>query len=108
VQWSLVWPVVILAVIGIVQAAVIMQARSAVTEAARAAVRAEALVGSRRGDALSAARQVASPSGVREISVRISEGDGLLRAEVTGRAPFFLDAGSVHLSAGAVAVREGT
>lgn len=107
-QWSLVWPVVMLAVVGVVQAAVILQARSAVTEAARAAVRAEALVGSRPGDALDAARQVAEPSGVREIAVRIGESGGLIRAEVTARAPVLLDAGSLSLSASAVAIREGT
>lgn len=108
VQWSLIWPVVMLAVIGIVQGAVLMQARSAVTEAARAAVRAEALVGSRPGDALDAARQVAGPSGLREIAVQVREDEALVRAEVTARAPVFLDAGSVHLSAVAVAIREGT
>lgn len=107
-QWALVWPVVMIAIFGIIQAAVVMQARSAVTEAARAAVRAEALAGSRPGDALDAARQVAAPSGVRAITVRLSEADGLVRAQVTGSAPIFLDAGSVRLSAAAVAIKEGT
>ncbi|WP_257477964.1 TadE/TadG family type IV pilus assembly protein [Acidipropionibacterium jensenii] len=107
-QWALIWPVVMIAIFGIIQAAVVMQARSAVTEAARAAVRAEALAGSRPGDALDAARQVAAPSGVRAITVRLSEADGLVRAQVTGSAPILLDAGSVRLSAAAVAIREGT
>jgi Flp pilus assembly protein TadG len=108
VQWALVWPVVMLVVIGVIQGAVLMQARSAVTEAARAAVRAEAILGSRPGDALDAARQVAVPSGVRGVTVRVDEDDGLVRAEVRARAPVFLDAGSVPLQATAVAVREGT
>lgn len=107
-QWALVWPVVMLVVIGVIQGAVLMQARSAVTEAARAAVRAEAILGSRPGDALDAARQVAVPSGVRGVTVRVDEDDGLVRAEVRALAPVFLDAGSVPLKATAVAVREGT
>lgn len=107
-QWSLVWPVVMLVVIGVIQGAVLMQARSAVTEAARAAVRAEAIVGSRPGDALDAAQQVALPAGVRSVTVQVHEDEGLVRAEVSARAPVFLNAGSVPLSATAVAVREGT
>ncbi|MEE8870002.1 MAG: TadE/TadG family type IV pilus assembly protein [Acidipropionibacterium acidipropionici] len=108
VQWALVWPVMLLAVFGIIQAAVLLQARSAVTEAARAAVRAETLAGSHPGDALDAAWQVAGPSGVRDITVTVGRSGPLTTVEVRARAPILLDLASTPLSARAVGVREGT
>lgn len=98
----------LLAVFGIIQAAVLLQARSAVTEAARAAVRAETLAGSHPGDALDAARQVAGPSGVRDITVTVGRSGPLTTVEVRARAPILLDLASTPLGARAVGVREGT
>ncbi|AXE37283.1 hypothetical protein [Acidipropionibacterium virtanenii] len=97
-----------MAVFGVIQAAVVLQARSAVTEAARAAVRAETLAGSQPGDALDAARQVAGPSGVRDISVAVHRSGALTTVEVRARVPVLLDRASTPLSASAVGVKEGT
>lgn len=108
VQWALVWPLVLMAVFGVIQSAIVLQARSAVAEAARAAVRAQSLVGAQGGDALDAARQVAGPSGVHDIAVSVHGSGGLVTVEVRARAPVFLDLGSVPLRARAVAVQEGS
>lgn len=107
VQWALVWPLVALAVISVVQTALVLQARSALTEAARAAARAHAVVGARPADALTAARAVVARSGVRDLRVAVREDAGLVRVEATGQAPSIVaDLVAPRLSAHAVEPRE--
>ncbi|WP_130866534.1 TadE/TadG family type IV pilus assembly protein [Acidipropionibacterium timonense] len=108
VQWTLLWPLVLLSLLAVVQGAVVLQARSAVTEAARAAVRAQALVGSQPGDARAAAIQVCAGSGVQHLQVRTSQESGLVRVDVQATAPTLIAGPLSRVSAHAYAVREGT
>lgn len=109
VQWALIWPVVIMAVVGVVQTAVVLEARATATEAARAAVRARALHGSGPGDARHAAEQVVGPSRLEDLTVSVSSNDGLIRVDVAGRAPAVLGRLlPTRVSGHAVAIEEGS
>ena len=106
-QWSLVWPVVLLVVVAVIQTAVVLQARATVTEAARAAVRVQALRGSHAGEAEATARDVAQTSKVTDVTVTVSTTDSLVRVDVEGRAAALFGA-AVAVRGHAVAVEEGT
>ena len=106
-QWSLVWPVVLLVVVAVIQIAVVLQARATVTEAARAAVRVQALRGSHAGEAEATARDVAQTSKVTDVTVTVSTTDSLVRVDVEGRAAALFGA-VVAVRGHAVAVEEGT
>ena len=106
-QWSLVWPVVLLVVVAVIQTAVVLQARATVTEAARAAVRVQALRRSRAGEAVATARDVARASKVTDVTVTVSTTDSLIRVDVEGRAAALFGA-AVAVRGHAVAVEEGT
>lgn len=106
-QWSLVWPVVLLVVVAVIQTAVVLQARATVTEAARAAVRVQALRGSHAGEAEATARDVARTSKVTDVTVTVSTTDSLVRVDVEGRAAALFGA-AVTVRGHAVAVEEGT
>ena len=106
-QWSLVWPVVLLVVVAVIQTAVVLQARATVTEAARAAVRVQALRGSHAGEAEATARDVAQTSKVTDVTVTVSTTDSLVRVDVEGRAAALFGA-VVAVRGHAVAVEEGT
>ena len=105
-QWSLVWPVVLLVVVAVIQIAVVLQARATVTEA-RAAVRVQALRGSHAGEAEATARDVAQTSKVTDVTVTVSTTDSLVRVDVEGRAAALFGA-VVAVRGHAVAVEEGT
>jgi len=81
-QWSLVWTVVLLVVVAVIETAVVLQARATVTEAARAAVRIQALRGSHTGEAEATARDVARTSKVTDVTVTVSTTDSLVRVDV--------------------------
>lgn len=106
-QWSLVWPVVLLVVVAVIQTAVVLQARDTVTEAARAAVSVQALRGSHAGEAEATARDVARTSKVTDVTVTVSTTDSLVRVDVEGRAAALFGA-AVTVRGHAVAVEEGT
>nr|WP_156197627.1 TadE/TadG family type IV pilus assembly protein [Cutibacterium acnes] len=103
----MVWPVVLLVVVAVIQTAVVLQARATVTEAARAAVRVQALRGSHAGEAEATARDVAQTSKVTDVTVTVSTTDSLVRVDVEGRAAALFGA-VVAVRGHAVAVEEGT
>lgn len=106
-QWSLVWPVVLLVVVGVVQTAVVLQARATATEAARAAVRVQALRGSHPGEAHNVARDMVQNSPLVGVTVRVSRTDSLVRVDVEGKAATVFGA-VVPVKGHAVAVEEET
>ena len=106
-QWSLVWPVVLLVVVGVVQTSVVLQARATATEAARAAVRVQALRGSHAGDADAVARDVAQTSKLANVTVRVSTTGSLVRVDLEGKAATLFGA-VIPVEGHAVAVEEGT
>ncbi|OCK15079.1 TadE/TadG family type IV pilus assembly protein [Cutibacterium avidum] len=103
----MVWPVVLLVVVGVVQTSVVLQARATATEAARAAVRVQALRGSHAGDAEAVARDVAQTSKLANVTVRVSTTGSLVRVDLEGKAATLFGA-VIPVEGHAVAVEEGT
>ncbi|MSS44715.1 hypothetical protein FYJ43_01280 [Cutibacterium sp. WCA-380-WT-3A] len=101
------WPVVLLVVVAVVETAIILQARATVTEAARAAVRVQALRGSHSGEAEAAARDVARASKVTDVAVTVKTTDSLVRVDVEGRVATLFGT-AVAVKGHAVAIEEGT
>ncbi|WP_333907926.1 TadE/TadG family type IV pilus assembly protein [Cutibacterium equinum] len=101
------WPVVLLVVVGVVQTSVVLQARATATEAARVAVRVQALRGSHPGDGEAAARDVAQSSKLADVTVRVRTTDSLVRVDVEGKASTLFGA-VIPVKGHAVAVEEGT
>lgn len=109
VQWALVWPVVMMAIAVAVQTVLVLQARSVAIEAARAAVHADAMLGSTPSDATRAASQVCAGSGVSQLHVHTDRHARIVRVDVDVQAARFFPAGRLTtVRAHAVAPKEGT
>lgn len=106
VQWSLLLPVVLLAVLGLIQTGLWLHARDIAAAAALAGAEAEALADAPHGTGLQVAERVALASGLREVRVRTSGGPHEVRVEVSGRADGFLPLGQLTVRAEAVQPRE--
>lgn len=100
-QWALLAPVVLLAVLGLVQAGVVLHARNSVRQAAMGAAEAEAVLGSRGGDGQAVAARIAAP-GVEDVTTTVVRSGGTVTVVVRGRAPVFFDLGMAGVEARAV------
>ena len=108
VQWALVWPVVMMAIAVAVQTVLVLQARSVAIEAARAAVHADAMLGSTPSNATRAASQVCAGSGVSQLHVHTDRHARIVRVDVDVQAARFFPAGRLTtVRAHAVAPKEG-
>ena len=105
-QWAVLWPLVMLLILGTVQVGVWWHARNSLDEAAAAAVDAVSLEGVDAGRAVEVAGQVAAAGGVEDITVDVSVGADGVTVVVRGRAPLVFDLGPVTLEATARAPRE--
>ena len=109
VQWVLVWPGVMMAIAAAIQTVLVLQARSVAIEAARAAVHADAMLGSTPSDAPRAASQVCAGSGVSQLHVHTDRHARIVRVDVDVQAARFFPAGRLTaVRAHAVAPKEGT
>ncbi|MGJ6981661.1 TadE family protein [Aestuariimicrobium soli] len=107
VQWTLLAPVVMLAVLGMIQAGVVLHARTTVRQAAMAAAEAESLLGAQVGDGRAVAQRVIAPVGLQQVSTTIVRGRGTVEVTITGRAPLFFDLGLGRVEGHAVMPLEG-
>lgn len=93
VQWALLTPVVVLAVLGTIQAAIIYQAQEVARQAAAAGAEAESWYGAQTGSGAAVAERVADGGGLKNTQVRVKRRGGLAVVTVSGRADVFLDLG---------------
>lgn len=92
-QWALLTPLIVLALLGTVQGAIVLRAQQSARTAAMAGAEAEAWSGAAAGSGGEVARQVADSGGLREVQVAVTRQSGLATVTVTGSADLFLDFG---------------
>lgn len=102
IQWALLAPLIVLLVLGAVESAIVLQARTCVAHAALAGAEAQAVAGSPgSGAAQQAATDVTSASGLRNVTVTSGQGGGQVSVTVTAHVdlPIDLGFGAVRASA---------
>lgn len=102
VQWALLAPLVVLAVLGLVQSGIWLHARDAATSAALAGAETQALSGSGSGMGPVAARRVAEQGGLREVEVVVVRVGDQIRCTVSGRVDGISMLGRTRVDASAM------
>ncbi|WP_434539620.1 TadE/TadG family type IV pilus assembly protein [Aestuariimicrobium sp. Y1814] len=102
VQWALLTPLVVLLIVGVVQAAAVLQARQVANSAALAGAEAEAWYQAPVGSGGEVARRSATGSGLRNVTVTSRRSGGMATVTVSGSADLFLDFGQGRVTSTAV------
>ncbi len=102
VQWAVLTPLVMLMVIGVIQAGVVLAARTTVRQAAMAGAETMAVAGSGGGPGAAVAVRLAVSAGLSSVDVSTSVDGGMARVHVQARAQVFFDIGQGLVSADAV------
>jgi hypothetical protein len=92
-QWALLIPVVMLVVLGTIQAGIWLYARTVAGQAAGAAAEQVAWSRGSDGDAAAMGERIAASGGLQGAHVRIDRSAGTVRVTVSGRAPLIVDFG---------------
>ncbi|OYO00799.1 TadE/TadG family type IV pilus assembly protein [Enemella evansiae] len=93
VQWAMLTPVLLLTLLGGIQAGLWWHGRNTVLHAAAAAAEAESALGSGQGAGSSAAASIAAAGGLTGVEVSVRRGAATVDVEVTGRIPLLVDLG---------------
>ncbi|MFV0406705.1 MAG: TadE/TadG family type IV pilus assembly protein [Propioniciclava sp.] len=93
VQWAMLTPLVLLTVLGMIQAGIWLYGRSVAADAAITGAEAAAVLDADPDQARELAQQVADKGGLREVTVERAMGATTVTVTVTGRIPTFLDLG---------------
>ena len=102
-QHALIWPALLLATLGIIQAGIWIHGHNVAVRAANAG--ADAARGSHGGsrEAYEIANDIAVAGGLDEVRVTVRRGATEVAVEVTGRAPVMLDLGLARITETAAA-----
>lgn len=96
-QWTLLAPLVVLVIVGAIEAALVLQARAVVAQAALAGAEAQAVAGSgdsgASGSADAAARAVARGAGLSRLQVSTTTSDAAVRVVVQAHVNLPIDLG---------------
>lgn len=106
VQWALLAPLVILTIVGIIQAGIILSARNAAQAAAMSGAEAQALAGSAVNSGTAVATRIAAGADIHDLQVTTHKTTTTVTVIVTGRAPVFLDFGQGKITVKATAPLE--
>lgn len=104
-QWAILTPLILMTLLGTIQAGIWLYGRTVVQNAAVLAAE-EAALHSRVGDPGASAKQMAERGGIRQVSVDLTVSTAEVRATVTGRVPLFFDIGQSRVYAEATRPRE--
>lgn len=99
VQWAVLTPLLLLTVLGIIQAGLVVHGRTIATHAAVAAAEEAAWLGASTGSAGALAQRLAADAGLADVQVDLQHAGGTVRVVVRGRMPSFVDVGQTHVSA---------
>lgn len=105
-QWAVLWPVVMLLVLGTIQLGVWWHAHLTLAAAAATAADLSTLEQAAPAAAREAAIDVAASGGVEAVDVDVSRGPRDVEVVVTGRAPLIIDLGLGTIRATATAPLE--
>lgn len=97
VQWSILLPLILLTVLGLVQTGIWLHGRSVASNAAVAGAEYGALLGAGSAEAKAVAQRVASDGGLQDITVSLVREATTIRLTVTGRMPTFFDLGQTRV-----------
>lgn len=101
VQWAAVIPVVLLAILGLIQGGVMLHARTVVRDAAAVVAQTQSRMGADPTQARPVAERVVASADLEQVQVTVTRSDGVLTATVAGKAPTFFDVGVTTVSASA-------
>lgn len=105
-QWSVLYPLVLLMIVGIIQAGVLLHGRTVVAAAALAGAEAQALAKAGDGAARSAAEAILAPDDVQLEAIEVGGDQATVTVRVVARVPVFLDFGQSRVEATATQPRE--
>lgn len=105
-QWALLIPALMLVVLGTIQAGVWLHGRTVASNAASAVAEQVAWGRASEGEAAAMGRRIATGGGLQGPEVHIVRQSGLVRVEVTGRAPLIFDLGLGAVTEHSVMVTE--
>ena len=92
-QWALLIPVLMLVVLGTIQAGIWLHGRTVAAQAAGAAAEQVAWARGSDGDAAAMGRRIAAAGGLQGAQVSIGRSAGSVRVTVTARAALIVDLG---------------
>jgi Flp pilus assembly protein TadG len=98
VQYALIWPVLMLATLGIIQSGIWLHGRNVAQRAATAAAATARGAYGTSGDAEAVARDIAQSGGLQEISVVVRRSPTAVTVVVHAQAALILDLGLSSLS----------
>jgi Flp pilus assembly protein TadG len=93
VQYALIWPVLMLATLGIIQAGIWLHSRNVALRAAIAAADTARGTNGSSGDAEAVARSIARSGGLQQISVAVDRNPNSVTVVVHAQAALILDLG---------------
>jgi Flp pilus assembly protein TadG len=91
VQWAVLWPLLMLLILGIIQAGIFLHGRNVAQRAATAAVDAARGSYGSAGDAEQLGARIAGSGGLRNISVRVQRTGSTVTADVSAHPPMIFD-----------------
>ena len=103
-QWAVLAPVVMLTLLGVIDAGIWLHARSTVQQAAMTAAESQALAGQDLGQAERIARSMTGE--LAEVAVTVETGTGRVTVNVEARVPLALDLGLARVGASATRATE--
>jgi Flp pilus assembly protein TadG len=106
VQWTVLWPLLMLLTLGIIQAGIFMHGRNVAQRAATAAVDAARGSYGSAADAEHLGESIASSGGLRNISVRVERTGTTATADVSAYPPMIFDLDLGRITETAVAPLE--
>lgn len=93
VQWAILTPLLMLTVLGLIQAGIWLHGRDVAAHAAIAGAEEGALYGASEASARAAATRVAEAGGLADVVVDVNRGPERVQVAVRGRMPTFVDLG---------------
>lgn len=98
VQWAILTPLLLLTVLGIIQAGLWLHGRTIASNAAIAAAEEAAVLGAADTNASAIAHRIADAGGLVDLAVTVDRGTERVRVVVSGRMPTFVDLGQTRVS----------
>ena len=105
-QWSVLLPLVMLMILGLIQAGVVLHGRNVVASAALAAAEAQAVAGDGEQAALRVAHAMVDPDGVTLERVEVGGDADTVNVRVVARIPVWFDLGLSRVESTASQPRE--
>lgn len=106
VQWAVLTPVVLLAILGLIQTGIWLHGRTAAANAALAGAEAQSLSGASGGAGERVARRVAEQAGLLDVQVNVGRGQREVSVEVSARVDSFFTVGQTRVHSRAVMPQE--